>query len=445
MKRRIAAAVLALLFTFTAGRVYALIPLIPGVVPALTYLGVPGSLATALDFSIVLHAAVLAIAFNHEGGAATSPTSAPLTVKLNPKDPLPTPAGWTAAIAPNIHPVPPATAAALPPSYYIMGAGLDAARYSTQEGACAAVAAGTYFANAWGPPISYEMLSGGGNCRIFEPNSPFRSSTLPVNSQAGACPAGYTLSAGVCNLSNAAVVPKPSDNNCQIIRVGNTYSADTRDPDCASGSPQMAPGNVSIVPSGVTITGANGVTAQLATASDGTSTATECYPDIANNKTNCLTTKYSAPDASGKVTLEGILTNATAGVGDVQQTNTGAATDAAVEAITDKLEAQDDAADAAAAAAPALPPDPATVSSLGLPTSNPFSAALPSSVSNFLLPSNSESCVALDVTMPVLGALHIAPCVVVDVVRPMVNYLIIALGVIGGVLAWMRSDNEAAA
>ena len=72
---------------FTGGTAHAVVPLIPFVVPLATYLGASAELATAIDFSLVLHGAILAIALNKDTGAASSSTSGQLTVRLNPKNP----------------------------------------------------------------------------------------------------------------------------------------------------------------------------------------------------------------------------------------------------------------------------------------------------------------------------------------------------------------------
>lgn len=62
------------------------------------------------------------------------------------------------------------------------------------------------------------------------------------------CPNYTGATRPACTLQNAALVVKPSDNKCTIKRVGNTFSGDTRDPDCS-----VQP-NVSVSGSAVTIT-----------------------------------------------------------------------------------------------------------------------------------------------------------------------------------------------
>lgn len=59
-------------------------------------------------------------------------------------------------------------------------------------------------------------------------------------STVNACPAGYTNSGGVCNLTDANQVAKPNDSKCGIQRVGNTFSFDPRDNDCTGTVAQAA-------------------------------------------------------------------------------------------------------------------------------------------------------------------------------------------------------------
>jgi hypothetical protein len=55
-----------------------------------------------------------------------------------------------------------------------------------------------------------------------------------VPAVASTCSAGYSVSGATCALSNAANVKKPPDGHCGIARSGNTYAADSNDPDCVN-------------------------------------------------------------------------------------------------------------------------------------------------------------------------------------------------------------------
>lgn len=438
MQKRFSAGLLALFLILSSGGAFALIPLIPGVVPLATYLGATAELATAVDWSLALHAAVLSIALKPSGGAATSGTSAPLTVKLNPKDPLPTPAGWTAAPAGQVQPVPPASAIQTPGGYC-------AAPCTVPTASTAQAAADAYVATYGG--FNAGVAFNGSSFTWCSSSSCGSVAVVYLNYISATCPAGYVVTGTSCAVNNPSAVMKPSNGNCQIMRVGNSYSVDSQNPDCATGSPTINPTNVTITPSYVSVVNSsNGSTANSTINADGTTTVQECYPDVASNSTKCMSSKFSSPDATtGKVTFEGQSTTTAPGIGSgvgaatAGISATGGMTDATGQQLLGKLNAQDTAATNAAASNPALPVDPASVSALGLPSSNPFSSALPSSI-NSLVPSNSENCVSLDVALPYMSNLHIDPCPVVSVIRPMMNYLIISLGVIGGIFFWLKAD-----
>lgn len=426
----------AISFLFTGGNAHALIPLVPGVVPLLTYFGATTALATALDYSLVLHGGILAIAFNRDAEPVTSSTSGKLTVQLNPKNPLPTPEGWTAPVPPSTTPTPPSTASADGRWTF------DGQFFSDPESAAQAFVTAHY--SQW-TYQSYSITNipngrvvnavvtccGGGTSQnltsiVFEDLS---------------CPSGYTKSGTSCNLTNPTIVPEPSNNNCQIIRTGNAYSTNSNDPDCATNLPTMS--GSTVTPNTVTTTRADGSSATVTINSDGTTTATETYPDIPNSKTHTLTTNYSSPNPStGEVTLTGISTVSTPGVGTGTSGGSGQSHGLTGDGqlVVDKLTAQDDAAAAAAAGNSQLPENPSKVTDLGLPQSNPYN----SDFSGLSLPSSSGGCVNLEVDLPYLGHLSISPCQLVDAVAPIVNYLIISLGVIGGVAVWIRPSGGAA-
>jgi len=430
--KKILSLYVAISFLFTGGNAHALIPLVPGVVPLLTYFGATTTLATALDYSLVLHAAILAIAFNKDAEPVTSPTSGKLTVQLNPKNPLPTPSGWTPPVPPSVVPTPPSVVA------------LPAGSYNCTEFIAnnASVSCGSI------APPCFEIVDNSQTPAHTCNSSYFNGvthglfpSSQPAVFVPSSCPQGYTVSGQNCNLSNPSVVEEPSNNNCQIIRTGNTYSTKSNDPDCATNLPTMS--GATVTPNTVSMTRADGSVATVTINADGTTTASETYPDIPNSKTHTLTTNYSAPNPStGEVTLTGISTGSTPGVGTGTSGGSGQSHGLTGDGqlVVDKLTAQDDAAAAASSGNSQLPENPSKVSDLGLPQSNPYN----SDFSGLSLPSSSGGCVNLEIDLPYLGHLSISPCHVVDAVAPMVNYLIISLGVIGGVAVWIRpSGGEA--
>lgn len=296
---------LAAWFAIVPGTAFALIPLIPGVVPILTYFGATTALATALDYSLVLHAGILAIAFNRDSGAATSQTSGQLTVKINPKDPLSTPTGWVEPVAPSVSPTPPLSGGA--PVISIV----YPSNFTSLQDYCASNnGAGQYY-NAGPEPTPTSP----GGCTLLYGGTTYPGPYFSFNySTSSVCPAGYSASGDNCNLTNPSVVMQPSNNNCQIMRVGNTYSVPSNDPDCATTSPTMS--GAASGTGTISMTRPDGSVATVSINSDGTTTATESYPDIANSKTNILTTNYSSPNPStGETRLTGVSTGSTPGVG----------------------------------------------------------------------------------------------------------------------------------
>ena len=307
MQKRILSALIASLYFFFTGPAYALIPLIPGVVPLATYLGATATFATALDYSLVLHAAVLAIAFNKTSGPATSDTSAQLTVKLNPKDPLPTPTGWTAPVPPSIAPNPPSSATSAFSSYAPFG-GITA----TGTTAEAAIRAGVIADNAYLLSVASALHYTVTSCVVSTSKCIVHNDRDNVNNDRTAsvtCPTGYVVNSfSACILNNAATVVEPSNGNCQVIRTGNTFSGRSNDPDCSVSSPAMS--GATVEPLVVTMMRADGAFVTTVINSDGSTTVTESYPDIANSKTNKLITTYSSPNPStGLVELTGISTD----------------------------------------------------------------------------------------------------------------------------------------
>lgn len=148
-----------------------------------------------------------------------------------PRDPsaVESAAGWTKA-ASGSSPVPPNS---VNPIYVWKPRGSSTVFYSSPDAACTAwqltvpsyrvllpatqVNATTYNCNA-------QRISDG--WMLYPPQYADRSSS---------CPDGYSVSGSSCVLSNAALVQKPTDNSCPIVRNGTAYAVDANDPDCANG------------------------------------------------------------------------------------------------------------------------------------------------------------------------------------------------------------------
>ena len=284
--------------------------LTPGVSGAVLYpLGfslalVTGITATSLILPLVGASIIVggAIAFIGMGSDGASPASAPVIVHINPSAAQPTPAGWTAPVAPATAPVPPPTAGA--PVLTVFSLRDSGVPFSSVSAACTSAAefhAGdglkTYTINSVTSSTCAlnEFVNG-----VF---SQIVNIALTINS---VCPAGYTNSSGTCVLQNAALVKKPEDSRCFVTRSANTFAFDVNDPDCVS------------LPSAVTVT-ASSVSVQVTPEhkqvvtinADGSVTAQKIVIDPIANTTTTETTTASAPNGTapgGKITGTGTVT-----------------------------------------------------------------------------------------------------------------------------------------
>lgn len=317
--------------------------------------------------SLVLHAAVLAVEF-HNSASATPPsddTNKKLEVKLNPKDPMATPAGWTAPAAGNPEPIPPSGA-----SQQVQTGSLrvneNGNSYATSYASALLQCQGRY------PSSSYPNTT----CTSVEagPSRNIPTSTLTDNANGqvivttqltmycdtangfalntsgqyacvkNGCPTGYTVSGATCTLSDASVVQKPADGKAEIKRVGNVLYVDARD--TADGLP---PG-VTVAPDQVKVVSNDGqktVTTKIN--ADGTATVTQ---DVArtdgSGKTDRTTMDVSAPDGTtGAVEVSGysqkVLTGTGTQTGTTPETGgTSDAKDSTLQAIKTELQTQTD-------------------------------------------------------------------------------------------------------
>jgi len=230
---------------------------------------------------------------------------------VNPKEALPTPSGWTAAVPPSIEPKAPNLALNTwtgptinttpynfgnPPFVCPMMLGLLTEYLNTFDNLVyrrspnAADAGWTYRNGCGGTPASY-----------------IQTKPLPV------CPQGYSSSGGQC-VATPGAVPKPSDGHCEIIRTGNTFAADTNDPDCAvNPGVTVASGTVTAKPSDLLPTKFESVT----NSGTGATVVTVTTINTGNNTTTVSTFNLSAPDGTtGVVKVTGISTSTYQGVGD---------------------------------------------------------------------------------------------------------------------------------
>jgi len=210
-----------------------------------------------------------------------------------------TPSGWTAPAAGQTNPTPPASTAlqTMWGDY-----GHNNAR-STPESACQI--------QATNAGRTYDHVTNNGN-GTYGCYTTYQSSTsLQVTLYSfTSCSSGYFNSGSNCTLQDASLVQKPADGTCVIKRVGNTFSADSTDPDCST-----KPATVTVGSNYITQTKSDGSSKTVTLNSDGTAIVTQSRPDGATNTTQTNTTNIAAPDASGNAKVTGQGSGSVSGTG----------------------------------------------------------------------------------------------------------------------------------
>jgi hypothetical protein len=153
-----------------------------------------------------------------------------------------------------------------------------------------------------------------------------------VGEQLG-CPAGY-VGTTTCTLDNAALVQKPADGHCNVVRSGNSFFDDPNDPDCTSSPTVTAGSATSQTPAGKTTITGNG---------DGTTTVINKTYNNTTNTTTTNTTIYN--HSTGVVTGSSTTTNTGTGIAETSNPATPTPTDvsalathADVNAVGSKLD-----------------------------------------------------------------------------------------------------------
>ena len=304
-RRRVAALLIPLVLIWSMMLPFQVQAFIPALIAgASAFIKTP--LGKSFAVSAGIHAAALSIQFYDQLNSETLPTDESklrLEVKLNPKDPMKVPAGWSAGAAGAVEPVAPATAGSAVSSTQW--------RYLTSyPWMNTKKEAGTYACNNAASPKAY----------YDEPDNRCCDSIgVACGGQIGGfytqtvstCPSGYTNVSGTCTKSDETVVVKPSDNMTEVKRVQNVFYTDARD------SLDGLPPNTTVTASDVNFKDSFGNSWNLHINADGTMTSTETRPRVdGSGQTDVTKVGFSAPDGStGAVEVTGLSKQTFAGTG----------------------------------------------------------------------------------------------------------------------------------
>jgi hypothetical protein len=232
---------LFVLVTSTLAPIHQARAFVPAVVPAIKIVASTGTFAWSKAAVLALVAAGASIfAVQLEDGAG----NVAVNLRVNPKAPATVQPGWSAAPSDYNDPIAPATASGLPTYSASFGGGTCTNQLSIgacfdqmvpgfNQGLCGGVAplyAFTYPVPLMDVTRSYPGHSPPGSCG----SGGYSSGTVTVGT---ACPTGYGLSSGTCNLTDSSVVPFPSDSKAEAKVVAGVITMDPRDPDAAGSIP----------------------------------------------------------------------------------------------------------------------------------------------------------------------------------------------------------------
>ncbi|NOT98681.1 MAG: hypothetical protein HOO97_06260 [Sideroxydans sp.] len=242
--------------------------------------------------SLAFHAGVLGIVFNNDPVSVNLPVGSgqPLTIYLDPNVPLITPAGFNAPVPPSVKPLP--KSATLPPVliYTATSVGIPYIfSASSPQSACDGFIA--QFAVNGNPAV---LVTCTPTSITYTKQSTGTATNNGVVTSANTCPLGSTLSGGICNVTNPALVRKPGDTPCEIIRTGNTIAVDSLNPACDS---VLLPDGAksTITPNSITINHPDGSVDQVTlNPISGNTTVITSKPNP-DNTTTTNTTDISAP------------------------------------------------------------------------------------------------------------------------------------------------------
>lgn len=190
--------------------------------------------------------------------------------------PIPdTPSGWSAPVPPSTQPTPPSSYSS-PPQF--RGGSLQTA---CETNPTIVAGNGVITSIVLSPDGTYGTC----NFRYNGVGSIYQQTEYKQTY----CNSGYSVSSGTCTLTNPTAVVKPVDGKCNIIRSGNSFSGDPKDPDC--GSPFYTAGKIEISGNTVKVKTEPSLTVKANT--DGSTTISTTTINNTNNTTTISTANFN--------------------------------------------------------------------------------------------------------------------------------------------------------
>jgi len=262
------------------------------------------------------------------------------------------------------------------------------------------------------------------------------------------CPSGYVLSGSNCNLSNASIVPYPSDGVSTYINDGaGKFMLDPRDPDIPAANLSGLAGQSSVTQKSTD--GKQSSTTTLNPDGSITHSTTNEYYDSTDASTHQFTQSFTINNSGAVISysssnpvtqvVNGVVTPVSpSNIQFPNDYNREATQQALKTAITDDIAA----ANAAKNSLGAGPTGPTyAASELNLPQQSAFQVAPTAPISG-LLPTNDGTCVTLPVNLPFFTGLILDPCVVVTAARPFIDWGVMVLGLLSGIFVWFGKTEE---
>lgn len=237
-----------------------------------------------------LHAGVIGLYWND---IATNPmgTTKFISVKLDSNIPLVTPPDWIPPALGTSEPLPPDSAAAISvSSLTFSGFAVSVATLAELVPALQALDDAKGF-----PSIAYiyELIYSSSYGSYIVNITKISTGSPIVRKVTFLCPSGYLVdTSGVCKISNASVVNKPSDGTCEISKLNGIFVPSPKDPDCSTSI---------ILGKGTSVLNVQNGTSSVSLTSEisgGTSVSAYNY-DSVSNKTKVVTTGF---DSNGSLT-----------------------------------------------------------------------------------------------------------------------------------------------